>query len=76
MVKHTQTVRRLLPTICLCVFDHFVGLVLKGLSAARRVKSKNFLAPKSFKLSYGKIWKILGVYSEVYQTTNMEVFTK
>ena len=31
MVRHTQTIRRLLPTNCLSVFDHFVGLVLKGL---------------------------------------------
>ena len=31
MVKHTQTIRRLLSTNCLSVFDHFVGLVLKGL---------------------------------------------
>ena len=31
MVKRTQTVRRLLPTICLNVFDHFVGLALKGI---------------------------------------------
>ena len=28
MVKHTQTIRRLLP-YCLSVFDHFVGLTLK-----------------------------------------------
>ena len=28
MVKHTQTIRRLLPTNCLSVFDHFVGLEL------------------------------------------------
>ena len=32
MVKHTQTICRLLPTICLSVFDQFVGLVLKGLN--------------------------------------------
>ena len=32
MVKHTQTSRRLLPTNCLSVFDHFVGLALKGLT--------------------------------------------
>ena len=25
MVKHTQTIRRLLPTNCLSVFDDFVG---------------------------------------------------
>ena len=31
MVKHTQTIRRKLPTNCLSVFDHFVGLALKGL---------------------------------------------
>ena len=32
MVKHTQTIRRLLPPNCLSVFDHFVELVHKGLS--------------------------------------------
>ena len=31
MVKHTQTIRRLLLTNCLSVFDHFVGLAHKGL---------------------------------------------
>ena len=31
MVKHTQTIRQLLPTNCLSVFDHFVQLALKGL---------------------------------------------
>ena len=31
MVKHTQTIRRLLQTNCLSVFDHFVGLALKEL---------------------------------------------
>ena len=31
MVKHTQTIRRQQPKNCLSVFDHFVGLVLKGL---------------------------------------------
>ena len=32
MVKHTQTIRQLLPTDCMSVFDHFVGLALKGLT--------------------------------------------
>ena len=32
MVKHTQTIRRLLLTNCLNVFDDFVGLALKGLT--------------------------------------------
>ena len=31
MVKHTQTILRLLSTNCLSVFDHFVGLAFKGL---------------------------------------------
>ena len=31
MVKHTQTIRQLLPTNVLSVSDSFVGLVLKGL---------------------------------------------
>ena len=30
MVKHTQTIRWLLPRNCLSVFDHFVKLALKG----------------------------------------------
>ena len=31
MVKHTQNICRQQPTNCLSVFDHFVGLALKGL---------------------------------------------
>ena len=30
-VSNTQTVRRLLQKNCLSVFDHFMGLALKGL---------------------------------------------
>ena len=30
MVKYTQTIRGILPKSCLSVFDHFVGLALKG----------------------------------------------
>ena len=32
MVKHTQTIRQFLPKNCLSVFDHYVGLALKGLN--------------------------------------------
>ena len=32
MVKHTQTSCRQKPTNCFSMFDHFVGLALKGLS--------------------------------------------
>ena len=41
MVKHTQTIRRFLPTKYLSVFDNFVGLALKGLSM-------NFIKLKQF----------------------------
>ena len=33
MVKHTKKFVDKLPTNCLIVFDHFVGLALKGLEA-------------------------------------------
>ena len=35
MVKHAQTFHRLFPANCLSVFDHFVGLALKGLNVLR-----------------------------------------
>ena len=34
MAKHTQTFCQLLPTNCLSVFNHFMGLALEGLIAA------------------------------------------
>ena len=37
MAKHTQTI---LPTNCLSVFDHFVGLALKGLSRYLYIKEE------------------------------------
>ena len=36
MVKHNQTIRRSKPATCLSVFDHFVGLALKGLRQCQR----------------------------------------
>ena len=35
MVKHTQTICRLLPTNCLNVFEQFMGLAFKGLTEQR-----------------------------------------
>ena len=35
MVKHTQTIRRQQPMTCLSVFDHFVGLALRGLKTKK-----------------------------------------
>ena len=37
MVKRAQTIRRQKPANCLSVFDHFVGLVLKGFSLSLKV---------------------------------------
>ena len=48
MVKHTQTIRRLLPTNCLSVFDHFVRLVLKGLTSGGQKRVKRAVAESWF----------------------------
>ena len=37
MVKHTETIRRLLPTNFLSVFDQVVELALKGLTLEENV---------------------------------------
>ena len=42
MVKHTQTIRRLLPTNCLSASDHFVVLVLEGLNKINFTPICNF----------------------------------
>ena len=41
MVKHTKTICCLMPTNCLSVFDHLLGLVLKGLN----LKALNAINP-------------------------------
>ena len=40
MVKHTKTIRRLLPATFLSVFDRFVGLALKGLNLFYWIKMR------------------------------------
>ena len=40
MVKLTHTIHRLLPTNCLNVFDHFVGLVLKEIMLEIEVENE------------------------------------
>ena len=46
MVRHTQTICQVLPTNCLIVPDHFVGLALKRL----KIQVKAFIL--SWKISY------------------------
>ena len=54
MVKHTQPIRRLLPTNCLCVFDYFVSLALeelnKYLSANRNLNARIVTSYVTYKL--------------------------
>ena len=38
MVKRTQTICRQEPTNCLSVFDHFVGLALKGVIGSLQIQ--------------------------------------
>ena len=45
MVKHAKTSRRQQPTNCLSVFDHFVGLALKGLSFILTTASHGNMTP-------------------------------
>ena len=53
MVKHTQTICRLLLKNCLSVFDHFEGLALKGLVNTVWPKKLSLIEPftKSFPLN-------------------------
>ena len=43
MVKDTQTICRQKPTICLNLFDHFVGLAYKGLALKTKLESEDHL---------------------------------
>ena len=43
MVKHTQTIRPLLPTNYFSVFDHVIGLALKGLRCHSPRKTRHNL---------------------------------
>ena len=44
MVKHAQTIRQLLLTNCLSVFDHFAELALKGSIKKNIVYTRNILS--------------------------------
>ena len=50
MVKHTQTIRQQQLTNCLSVFDHFVKLVLKGLSLIKDTQKQLNKKNKSYLL--------------------------
>ena len=48
MAKHTQIILRQQPTNCVSVFDHFVGLVLKGLISITETYLGYCLTPSFF----------------------------
>ena len=56
MVKHTQKICRLLPMNCLSVFDHFVGLVLKGLKQIKP-RMRNYGEDMKFFLCFVRRFK-------------------
>ena len=45
MVKYTQTIRQQQPTNCLSIFEHFVGLALKGFMSKKAAKSEAYSEP-------------------------------
>ena len=50
MVKHTQTICRLLSTDCFSFFDYFVGLALKGLIRAEKFEDFRSLVEKNYSM--------------------------
>ena len=71
MVKHTQTICRLLPTNCLSVFDHFVGLVLQGLTCfvIQLFRKNNLLSLSSLQLKTYSASKRETLHLELVQTS-------
>ena len=49
MVKHIQTIRWFVSTICLSVFDHFVGLTLKAVNISAANIFDGFLQTRKLK---------------------------
>ena len=76
MIKHTQTIWRQQSTNCLSVFDHFVGLALKGLTsrgvfmALPNIYDVIFYARNLLNIYYGtfSLQKILVAFSDLLST--------
>ena len=76
MAKHTQTICRLLPTSCWRVFDHFVGLALKGLNCYYLLTS-DFLVFSFMRVTYtfcGLLIKLIKGHGCHYIETNLLIF--
>ena len=71
-INHTKTIPRRLPTNCLSVFDHFVGLALKGLKFINWIKPKlQMIRPWFFNYS-----KIPLTWSRIYSFNQVEMLKK
>ena len=75
MAKNIQTIRREHPTICLSVFDHFVGLTLKGLKNATKathwIDLLTHCQLRWFMKSDNFLWKSFQKISQTIPLTNM-----
>ena len=78
MVKRTQIIHLLLPTNCLSVVDHFVGLVLHGLTYLTRIFDGNiftnsktptakFNVPNIFRFWYTLSLEIVAKFHLIFQ---------
>ena len=56
MAKHTQAIPRQQPAICLSVFNHFVGLALKGLKL-KIITDVRLIRPYFIKKAASPKWK-------------------
>ena len=54
MVKHTKTIRRLLPRI-VSAFDHFVGLPLKWLKNCKRICFHKYYQEKTYTFEFDSL---------------------
>ena len=59
MDKLIKTISRLLPTNCLRVFDHFIGLTLKGLTYDKLIHSRTIFLIQNFLTSFSPVLRFI-----------------
>ena len=72
MVKHTQTIRRLLPTNCLSMFDYFVGLALKGLYLMSCHKEEKYHWSKQL-MHFSTVMHLMIETSHLFRSANQMI---
>ena len=71
MVKHPQTIRRLLPTNSLSVFDHFVGLTLKVLIVIKSGKTSQYIVRKKTNVFFPSLEEFCDIDLSFQQKMNL-----